>query len=305
MAALRRSRIAQRPGSEPHASSSVDGAFKVARPDDGRALLHRPVAGPPARGRRRPVPGGPGGRLGLARLGLGHASSSTETKPPASSGGDNALGRDTLTKVITGSQRFLSEVARFKAWAASLPPGPRNGEWECDDEHWSELRVAFEAFLGERTPEQWTAEETEAVLYAVARDNEVEIVAQAMSQFPGHLLAAARASVGSAEPDAKWQLAEVLTETVPEQAHAILEVLSSDGDEYVRRRVLLLLGRLRSPLVEALVDRAWETGNEYQRIAALYALHDLGSARLQDFLSRAEADGRKHLVENARKFRGS
>lgn len=206
--------------------------------------------------------------------------------------------------MITGSRRFLFEVARFKTWAASLPPGPRHGEWECDYAHWSELRVGFVAFLGEYTPEQWTAEETEAVLYAVARDNEVEIVAGAMSQFPEHLLAAARASVGSAEPDAKWQLAEVLTETIPEQAHAILGVLSSDDDEYVRRRVLLLLGRLRSPLVEALVDRAWETGNEYQRIAALHALHDVGSVRMQEFLSRAEADGRKYLIENARKFRG-
>jgi len=148
-------------------------------------------------------------------------------------------------------------------------------------------------------------EETDAVLYAVARDNEVELLAASMSEFPEHLLAAARASVGSSEPYAKWQLAEVLTKNIPDEAHVILEALSSDDDEYVRRRVLLLLGRLRSPLIEGLVDRAWETGDEYQRIAALHALHDAGSARLQDFLSRAEADGRQYLVENARNLRGS
>lgn len=207
--------------------------------------------------------------------------------------------------MLNGSQRFLSEVARFKSWASSLPAGRLSGEWECDYEQWSDLRAGFEAFLAERAPEEWTAEETDAVLYTVARDNEVEIVANALSPFPQHLLAAARASVGSSEPDAKWQLAEVLTRIVPDQAHAILEALSSDDDEYVRRRVLLLLGRLRSPLVEALVDRAWETGHEYQRIASLHALHEAGSTHLQHFLSQAEADGRQYLVENARKLRGS
>jgi len=207
--------------------------------------------------------------------------------------------------MVNSFQRFLSEVARFKAWAASLPAGPRSGEWECNYEHWSELHAGFEDLLGESAPEQWTEEEMDAVLYVVARDNEVQIVARSMSRFPLHLLAAARAAVGSSEPDAKWQLAEVLTETMPDQAHVILAALSSDDDEYVRRRVLLLLGRIQSPLVDPLVDRAWGTGDEYQRIASLHALNDAGSARLQDFLLLAEADGRQYLAENARKLRGS
>jgi hypothetical protein len=198
---------------------------------------------------------------------------------------------------------FLSEVAHFKAWAASLAPGPHSGEWECIYEHWSELCTAFEHFLDQRAPDQWSPAETEAVLYAVARDNEAEVLANAMSRFPQHLLAAARASIGCPEPDAKWQLAEVLTKADPAQALAVLAALADDPDEYVRRRALLNLGHLRSPLVDKLADRAWETDDEHQRIAVLHALHNAGSVRLADFIVRAEADGRRYLVENARQLR--
>ncbi len=201
------------------------------------------------------------------------------------------------------SQHFLSEVARFKAWSATLSDGPLTGEWECDYEAWPELRESFEAFLDASHPKDWSASEEEAVLYAVARDNESELLAKVMSRFPRHLVAAARASVNSSESEAKWQLAEVLTETLPKEAHAVLEALSDDECEYVRRRVLLLLARLRSPLVEPLVDRAWATGHEYQRIASLHALRDVGSARFEEFLSRAEADGRHYLVEKARRLK--
>lgn len=203
---------------------------------------------------------------------------------------------------MTSSQRFLSEVTCFKAWAASLPE-VRYGEWECDYEYWPELRAAFELFLQEGASEQWSAEEAAAVLYAVARDNEVEILAKTMARYPRHLVAAAWAAVQCSDSDAKWQLAGVLATVAPEAAHPVLEILANDPDEYVRRRALLDLGRLRSPLVDDLVDGAWPSGEEYQRIAALHALHDAGSPRLTEFLERAEADGRQYVVENARQLR--
>lgn len=44
-------------------------------------------------------------------------------------------------------------------------------------------------------------------------------------------------------------------------------------------------------------------GDEYQRIASLHALRDVGSARLEVFLSRAEDDVRYYLVDKARRLR--
>lgn len=203
---------------------------------------------------------------------------------------------------MSASARFLLEVARFKAWAGLLPAG-RGGEWECDYEHWPELHAAFVDFLNRPASEGWSTEETRAILYAVARDNEAEFLAKTMARYPRHLLAAARASIDCPEPDAKWQLAGVLATADPISAHPVLQALADDTDEYVRRRALLDLGRIRSPLVDALAVRAWATGDEYQRIAALHALHDAGSALLADFLEQAEADGRRYLVENAQRLR--
>ena len=68
MAASRRSHRAAPPGRCPPGLSSWR-RVQVARPDEGRVLLRRLVPGPPRRGRRRPVPGGRGGRLGSRGFG--------------------------------------------------------------------------------------------------------------------------------------------------------------------------------------------------------------------------------------------
>jgi hypothetical protein len=75
----------------------------------------------------------------------------------------------------------LAEVARFKAWAASRPT-------RC-----GELRTGFENFLKECAPETWSAEHTAAVLNGVARDNELELLAATLTQYPQQLLIAATA----------------------------------------------------------------------------------------------------------------
>ena len=61
------------------------------------------------------------------------------------------------------------------------------------------------------------------------------------------------------------------------------------------------LGRIKSPAVESLVETAWDTGHEYQRMGVLFALHRINSPRLAEFRDRAIADGRKYLVGYAQR----
>jgi HEAT repeat protein len=197
--------------------------------------------------------------------------------------------------------RLLDEVQRFRTWAASRPH--HEGAWECDYKAWSELREAVVSFLDAVAPEEWRPATTEALLYAIARDWDIGSLAYELKTRPRHLRAAVQAAVNSTEADAKWQLARALTDVDAAAAHPILETLAFDGDEYVSRRALLDLGRIRSPLVEQLADRAWATGHEYQRIAAIQALHEIDSPRLNDFLALAEQDGREYLGVNARRIR--
>lgn len=72
-----------------------------------------------------------------------------------------------------------------------------------------------------------------------------------------------------------------------------------DENEYVRRRVLLVLGKQKSPAVEDLVDAAWAANEEHQRMVVLEALYTNGSMRLQEFLVRAANDNRPYLIQCA------
>jgi hypothetical protein len=118
---------------------------------------------------------------------------------------------------------LISEVARFRHWAAAYTPdwGP---EWECDYENWHDLYDVVLRFVNERPFASWTDVEIHALLYALARDNELQHIAEyILSCNVVTLIAITRAAVEIGEPDAKWQLAEELGHL--EQAGAEAEQL--------------------------------------------------------------------------------
>ena len=213
--------------------------------------------------------------------------------------------------MTTRSEISTNTSPRFRHWAegisqiVGIPVSHFQGEWECDFEGWTELREAVFRFLIEVPPHQWGAETCDLLLYALARDNEVELIAEEIAMAPGALLVLAKAAIPSAEVDAKWQIAEQLAQTATHlpEAESLLIILADDVNEYVRRRALLSLAKIGFRSVEDLADAAWATDDVYQRIAALTALRDVRSPRLDAFLERAEADERESLVNWAARIR--
>ena len=65
----------------------------------------------------------------------------------------------------------------------------------------------------------------------------------------------------------------------------------------------MALGNIKSVKVETLVGQAWDSGDEYQRMAVLDALHNLQSPRLARYLELAQEDGRKYLTGFADRIR--
>ncbi len=122
---------------------------------------------------------------------------------------------------------------RFRAWAAN---GHENsyGEWECDYEHWQEIYDAFDTGLDE-TPLQSTIED---ILYALARDNEIENLRCLLTARADVLIRLAPAALASPESDARWQIAVSLGEVGSPAALDLLRHFVCDSDEYVRRRAL-------------------------------------------------------------------
>jgi hypothetical protein len=199
---------------------------------------------------------------------------------------------------------LAQEVARFQSWAEAYDDR-RRGEWECDYPNWSDLYNAVAKYISGSEVEEWDEGVTAMLLYAIARDNEVEQIAGHLQADPDKLYALAKEAVRSGEKDAKWQLAEQLTHWPDrlEESESILLALATDADEYVRRRALMVLGRIKSSQVEMLVGEAWDTGDEYQRMAVLDALYNVQSKKLASYLELAQADGRQYLTAFANRIR--
>lgn len=133
-----------------------------------------------------------------------------------------------------------SQVQNFKEWAASFSNGrPLYGEWETEYPDWDTLYSVANDLL-RSDPLSWDSEAKYLLLYAIARDNEAEWLADNLSER--QIDALAPELLGSDEPDAKWQIAERIGNSPLTSARkAVLFTLASDANEYVRRRVMNVL----------------------------------------------------------------
>ena len=207
---------------------------------------------------------------------------------------------------------LLTEVERFRAWSDTeydVPPDRRGGEWECDYEFWPDLHAAVLEFAAARPFGSWSAEERQAVLYAIARDNEIEYLGREIrGRHPAAFMALAAAAVGGDEPNARWQLADQLgrLSRAGGEEERVLLAFAADECEYVRRRALGALARLGSPATEELALAAWDRPDEqqeYARMMALWVLHRIGSPHLSGLLDEAERDPRQYLPGYAARVR--
>jgi hypothetical protein len=193
------------------------------------------------------------------------------------------------------------EIEKFRDWASNYPVAERSGEWECDYPDWAAIKTQFKRFIEQTDCNRWSAPEIQSVLYIIARDNECEILIDELVERRECFFSLVKAAVKCDEPEAKWQFASRLgdAEHGLDDIESYLVKFLQDSHEYVRRRALLALAQTGSTQTEAWAEIAWNTGDEYQRIAALHALRMVSSSRLNDFIASAKQDGRRTLVMNA------
>ena len=197
--------------------------------------------------------------------------------------------------------RLRESLERFRRWGDSTFCAGRFGEWECDYEDWGEIYASVRAVL--RTAiECWDDETKRLLIYAIARDNEAEVISEELTEE--QLLALAADSICSDERDAKWQLAKQLGRQPDKHEHEkLLLVFASDRDEYVRRRSLMVLADIGSKHTEHLAIAAWQSGEEYQQMACLYALWRVNSPVVSHYIQIAEQDSRSYLAAAAQRMR--
>jgi HEAT repeat protein len=192
------------------------------------------------------------------------------------------------------------EIAKFRAWEANHPG--RCGEWETDYEEWPALRAAADEVLA-RKPR--CDAEISLLLYALARDNEGELIRGMLEEHPESGMMLARAAAQCPDPDARWQIAEFLGTRDEDEARALLRTFVDDPDEYVRRRALLASVRIE-PAFAVGIAVAWlDSASEYSRLTALAILFEARAAELRSALDRLRHDPARYVREKVAAIEGA
>jgi hypothetical protein len=207
------------------------------------------------------------------------------------------------------TDKLFTEIDKFDNWAQSqfnIPQDKIGGEWECNYENWDKIYKSFEKFISLTDPQTLTNSEKQRLLYIIARDNETEYLSSILDgQF---LVILTEYSIVYGHRDDKWQLAVQLHKLVDRQkALMLLEKLVNDEEEYVNRRSLMELAKLKSEKVEYYADKFWNKDKygeveEYQKIAVLHSLKTINSNHLDNYIKLAKQSGQKYLMENAEKI---
>jgi HEAT repeat protein len=151
-------------------------------------------------------------------------------------------------------------------------------------------------------PQDWTPELQRDVLYALARDNEDQVLLGELVNHPEALLRLSDAAIACPDREARWQVAHALGQVndSPAESETLLRhFVIADEEEYVRRRALLALGNRRSPSAEPLALAVWDTAEEYPRIAAMEVLYQVQSSHLPRILEAAHGDTRETVRTRA------
>ncbi len=156
------------------------------------------------------------------------------------------------------------ELANFWEWA-NMTPDTYNeerglGEWEADYPGWQSMyQAANEALV--RLNQEFNHDLAQQLVYALAIDNEAGVVLKSAEEKLEDPLRFIRKAVFSNQPQARWQMAELLGHVEVEgREKMLLQLINSEPDKYVIRRALLSLNKVnRAKAVELAQKYARDT----------------------------------------------
>ncbi len=201
------------------------------------------------------------------------------------------------------------EIDKFDTWAKShsqVPQSERGGEWELGYADWRSIYKQFDDFIGAVPVSLRSPDLLDKLSYMIARDNECEQLVEALPEDA--LVALSEYAATQGERDSKWQLAKALPRIAnKEKAIDLIERFVKDPEEYVNRQALMALAKVDVRKTELYCKAHWDRNiygddDEYQRMAILYSLKEIGSPLLKHYLDLARKDGRPYLANSAREI---
>lgn len=211
--------------------------------------------------------------------------------------------------------RLLEQAKKFHKWQETAYPGITTeeigGEWEVDYPDWNDAYYAFCHVLNKMDAETADNILLNEMLYLIARDNEGESLIYETTLHTNWFERLCQFAITSNENEAKWQFAAYLPECqCSQEAKDFILDFANDPHEYVSRRALMAMPDLRPNCVEKFATLFWKRDcytpelQQYQRIAVLFSLDSIHSSLLPQYLEWAKKDGRKYLMEYAKRIEG-
>jgi len=197
------------------------------------------------------------------------------------------------------------EIDKFESWAEVMlsEPSTISAEWETEYPDWDAIEAHFKDFIRSLPSSRWNSNELSLLEYIIARDNECERLVEDLTDDA--LIALSEYALIHGEQDSKWQLANALPRIADTQkAIGLIERYVNDAEEYVNRIALMALAKVDPQKAERYCEAHWIRNlygdiDEYQRMAVLATLKEIGSPLLESYLKLAKEDGRPYLVNLA------
>ncbi|GAB3196824.1 hypothetical protein ABID22_003486 [Pontibacter aydingkolensis] len=141
-----------------------------------------------------------------------------------------------------------TELANFWDWAGMTPETYNEerglGEWEIEYPGWDNLYKAANEVITLLNKE-FNHDLAQLLVYALAIDNESGTVLQSINNKLESKLRFVRKAIHSDQPQARWQMAELLGSTeVEDREKLLVSLINRDKDKYIVRRALLSLAKV-------------------------------------------------------------
>ncbi|OKL40032.1 HEAT repeat domain-containing protein [Pontibacter flavimaris] len=165
-----------------------------------------------------------------------------------------------------------TELAKFWEWAGMTPETyPENrglGEWEAAYTEWETLyKAAHEAVAQLNT--EFNHDLAQQLVYALAIDNESEKVREIIEEKLESKLRFVKKVINSNQPQAIWQIAELLGNAEVENGEQLLvNLIIRNDDKYIKRRALLSLGKVNHQKAVELAQKFLKDTDPFLRLVS-------------------------------------
>ncbi|WP_026236441.1 HEAT repeat domain-containing protein [Pontibacter roseus] len=164
------------------------------------------------------------------------------------------------------------ELAKFWEWANMTPDTYTEnrglGEWEVEYPAWDELYKAANEAL-EQLDRDFDHDLAQFLVYALAIDNESGRVLRSVEEKLENKLRFVRKAVYSDQPQARWQMAELLGNTEVEGGEKmLLHLINQEDDKYVIRRALMSLSKVNHAKAVELAQKYVRDADPFLKLVA-------------------------------------